>query len=251
MAKQKFIQKFNPNGPENKFKGKLQEPDRFEQGSRNVMKVEPSGTAVLKVWTEIQPWMRTHPHRIPDIGYSTSFDIGDEGVSILIGRLNTVEGPLCVSDVVSLISDPKRVQAILSNRIEYVRDDITAEMKRMEKDKVLLETLKNPDPDKTPITWINAEQVERRMDFSHRSIQRNARKVELLKEVLSGSSLTHVLHVSGGITFSSAHAILSIKPGEITYIPLQEGGGTCIDAQNYGLGDEPPFDVKISIAFKK
>ncbi len=250
MKKSKQMPKSGPDGPEKKFRGKMEEPDGFGPGSRNVMKVKTSRTAVLNVSAD-----RCSFSGSLDIDYSASFDIKGKGVSILIGRLNRDDSFGIPADkLVSLISEPERVKAIITDRIKYIRNNIKRLMGIMEEDKVILDKLRNPRPDQVhPGTTV--EVVEEQMESIRPSIQEDTRKAEALEYMLSEGSLTHVLHVRGGVTFSSTQAILSIRPGEITFIPLQADGGRCIDAQNYEMGYDyhrygVPYEVKISIEFK-
>ena len=254
MTSSKQLPKIKPSGPEDKFKDRLPGPYRFQSGSRNVADVDTTRNMVLKVErvrtgsTDDTGGFR---FPVPKIDFSASFDIGYEGIAILIGRLNRSSCGIVEPDVVArLIDDPERVHEIVAGRIEHIRGKIVRRNGSLEEQEALFRTLTDPDSQDT--LKGEAARVYGRISRLLHELSDDVGAVKRLKEMLSEGRLIHVLHVFGGTRFSSTNSILSIKPGELTFIPLQNEWGTPINAQTYELGyDTPPHDVRLSIEFPK
>jgi len=228
MNAKKRVQKFNPKGPENAFKGKFPKPDAFEVGSRNLMEVEKGNFAILRVnSTGLKPGeMSFHITGVEGIAL-------DESTSILIGRLycKKEDERFGISDTGNLITDQGLIHEFLLDRIGYVREKVESYAERWSRVEKRLRFLENRKPDDTQPGW-TAEDSKRDMELLKSSLIESVRKVEALKESIS-QGITHLLHVSGSQTISSTQAILSIEQGQVTFIPLNDDWATSISAQDH------------------
>ncbi|MEW6748520.1 MAG: hypothetical protein AB1295_02330 [Candidatus Micrarchaeota archaeon] len=243
MAASRQRARFRPDGPEDRFKCRLPEPEPLRAGSKNIVPIETACTVVIHVNGAS---IYTHGK-----GFQLFEELG-EGLSILVGRLGRVCGLSTERNTfATLYSDPRSISAIMEDRITYVRNEIERRANQLESANTLVERLKTPDPKET-IPAVDLTSAQSQLEGRQKELYAAVRKVELLKEVASTGGPSMILSLQGTGVISSTHALIDLRPGEMTFIPLKNGWGKALNERVYQFGSEHSIgpEAVLSIGFR-